>query len=139
MQDNIDSFSSNIMSILNGLWPIGEKSIGKHGLYDTITIKYMPDNTGQEKSVTLYFEQNNVEYVRSSELINGLSYQDNEIRRNIKVMQICIRKNDVYEFYKNYDPDSLNGYDHGTYEYEIKQMFKELDHSKDAHIDQRID
>lgn len=133
MQDNIDFHSSNIMSIINGLWPLNEKSIGKHGLYDTITFKYIPDGSGQEKSIGLFFEQKDVEYVRSSELINGLSYQDNEIRRYIKFMQICIRKKDGYEFYKNYEPASLNGYDHGTYEYEIKQMFKELDLFKDAH------
>lgn len=85
------------------------------------------------KTILILIALIDVEYVRSSELINGLRYQDNEIRRYIKFMQICIRKKDGYEFYKNYEPASLNSYDHGTYEYEIKQMFKELDLFKDAH------
>lgn len=57
MQDNIDSFSLNIMSIINGLWPLSDKSIGEHGLYNTITFKYMPDDSGQEKSIILFFEK----------------------------------------------------------------------------------
>lgn len=53
-------------------------------------------------------------------------------------MQICINKDDVYKFYKNYEPVSLNGYDHGTYEYEIKKMFDELDLFKDASIQKSL-
>src|SRR5690606_19148412 len=126
MNERMDSHSTKLIHILSGLWPVRERVVGYQGAYETLTLQFVIDNEGIEKEAVLIFGCEQVDIVRRSEFINMLEYNDSELRRSIQVVQLVARKANLYRCYKNHNPNSLNGFDRGTYQYEFRQMFSEL-------------